>query len=77
VAQPSEMTDDERKAIAALQRLAKRWPKSLMLASMGGSLYVISTFDHAFDDEVGGHVGVDPDKVLTYIDGIPNTGGDW
>lgn len=71
------MTSEEAAAIAALKRLAKKWPKTLMLASMGGSLVVVPTYDHAFDNEAEGHVGVDQDKVLANIDGIPNTGGDW
>jgi hypothetical protein len=32
------LTDEERKAIASLERLAKRWPQSLKLFSRSGSL---------------------------------------
>lgn len=68
------MTDEERRAIASLQRLAGRWPQSLMLASMGGALVVVPTDDH---DRADGGDGLDPDKVMADIPGIPNTGGDW
>lgn len=61
-------------AIASLKRLAKRWPRSLTLASMGGALVVFKTDDY---DRSDGGDGCDPDKVLADIDGIPNTGGDW
>lgn len=67
------VTDEERAAIRSLQRLARRWPQSLMIASMGGALVVVPTDDH--ERENGD--GVDPDKVLADINGIPNTGGDW
>lgn len=67
-----EVTPEERRAIASLLRLAKRWPASLTLASMGGSLHVIPS-----DHRVDGNGGLDPDEVLADIDGIPSTGGDW
>lgn len=68
------LDDDERRAIASLKRLAKRWPRSLTLASMGGSLYVLPTAHH----DLPGGQGVDPDSVLAYLGSdIPNTGGDW
>lgn len=68
-----DLTDEERRAIAALARLARRWPRSLMLASMGGMLVVVRTEDHM--DASGD--ALDPDKVLADVAGIPNTGGDW
>ncbi|ESZ60515.1 hypothetical protein NL532_24360 [Mesorhizobium sp. C120A] len=65
----------ETKAIRALRRLAKTWPKSLWLFSASGSLCVMRA------DEGGGHIhtkdgGIDPDYILADID-IPNDGGDW
>jgi hypothetical protein len=64
-----DLTDEERRAIASLERLAKRWPQSLMLFSWSGTLCVMrneSPLDSA-----------DPnDLVITTIEGIPNDGGD-
>jgi hypothetical protein len=59
------LTDEERRAITALHRLAKRWPQTLKLFSWSGSLCVM-------------RVGVSPsnDAILTSISGIPNDGGD-
>lgn len=68
------LNDDERKAIAALKRLAARWPRTLTLASMGGGLYVLPTHGH----DLPGGQGVDPDSVIEFLGtDIPNTGGDW
>ena len=71
---PRPLTDDERNAISALRRVSRRWPRTLTLASMGGALVVVSTDDVDFQDGTG------PERsegVHAYIDGIPNTGGDW
>lgn len=69
-----DLTRDEVLALAALRRLAKRWPKTLMLASMGGSLVVVRTDDERFDSESGLER---QEAVVEDISGIPNTGGDW
>jgi hypothetical protein len=67
------LSDAERKAIMALHRLAKRWPRTLTLVSMGGNLHVIRTGDPRF--------GLDgwerTESVIQTITGIPNDGGDW
>ena len=71
----SELTSDEAKAVAALQRLAKRWPSTLKLLSMSGTLCVVHTDDerlHQLDCS-----SARSDAVLAYIDGITNDGGDW
>lgn len=68
-----ELSDQERTAITALQRLGRRWPRSLTLASMDGTLVVIRTGDSRFVDD-------DTDRteaVVADIHGIPNTGGGW
>lgn len=70
-----ELTQEERRAISALKRLAKKWPRTLWLFSASGTLNVMRT------GEDGGHVilateGIDPDYSITTID-IPNSGGDW
>jgi hypothetical protein len=73
-----EPTAEERRAIATLQRLAKRWPKSLWLFSGAGSLCVMRNRQDGsravVEDMEDG--GVDPDYCLTTIN-IPNDGGDW
>lgn len=42
----STLTREERNAIATLRRLARRWPKSLMLMAGTGGLAVIRTADY-------------------------------
>lgn len=66
------LTMEEEKAVASLRRLAKRWPCTLTLASMGGSLFVLPS---DYGETASG--GIDPDDVIESIPGIPNTGGDW
>lgn len=64
------LTDEERRAIASLERLVKRWPKSLKLFSWSGTLCVVQSEADLLD-------GPDPDAaVITTIQGIPNGGGD-
>tara|TARA_R110002153_G_scaffold31666_1_gene96259 strand:+ start:932 stop:1171 length:240 start_codon:yes stop_codon:yes gene_type:complete len=58
-----ELTLEEQKAIASLQRLAKKWPKSLQLFSWSGSLTLIK------DNDV-------EKCVVGSVTGIPNDGGD-
>lgn len=71
----SALTPEERNAIASLRRLAKRWPRTLTLASMDGSLVVYRTGDERFDDLDGGDR---TDAVIADdFHGIPNTGGGW
>ena len=64
----ADLTDEERKAIAALERLAKRWPQSLKLFSWSGTLCVIRADTSLLDNPEA--------AVITTIDGIPNDGGD-
>lgn len=59
------LTDREAKAIAALQRLAKHWPKTLKLFSWSGTLMVM-------DADLPTGAGAE----LATIYGIPNDGGD-
>lgn len=71
-----EPTEAERKAIAALKRLAKKWPKSLWLFSASGSLLVMRARQdgrHALD-KFG---SVDHEYTLDQIHGISNDGGDF
>ncbi len=66
------LTPEESKAIAALQRIASRWPRSLMLASMDGDLVVIRN-----DDARMQGADIDQEAIVAEIRGIPNTGGGW
>jgi hypothetical protein len=68
------LTPEEERAIASLKRLSKKWPRSLTLASMDGSLHVIRTGDEAFSDGDGAER---QDGIIADIHGIPNTGGGW
>ena len=72
------LTQEEKRVIAALQRLAKRWPSSLWLASMSGTLHVMATSPDGermyHPDREGG--GLDYSYSVGTVD-IPNDGGDW
>lgn len=63
-----EVTKEEAKAIADLSKLASRWPKSLMLFSQSGSLFVLKPPKDSQEPRLR-------DEVAT-IKGIPNDGGD-
>lgn len=65
------LTDEDRKAIASLQRLAKSWPKGLTLLSDAGSLLVVPTSDRIAGEYV--------EERSVSIHGISNDGGapDW
>jgi hypothetical protein len=76
-------TPEERRAIATLRRLAKRWPKTLWLFSANGSLNVMrydADGKTAMTSAVGQYhpltEAVDQAYSLATID-IPNDGGDW
>lgn len=61
------LTLEELDAVKSLERLAKKWPRSLMLVSAASSLVVVHT-DDLSDDFAS--------RVLSSISGIPNDGGD-
>lgn len=69
------LAEEEVKAIRSLHRLAKRWPRSLTLASMGGTLVVF----HTGDPRWGERLPVERAEAVLADDfgGIPNDGGDW
>ena len=72
------VNEEEKKAIATLRRLSRRWPKSLWLFSASGILCVMRTRQDG-QKAMGGfnaNDGIDPDYCLATID-IPNDGGDW
>ncbi len=73
-----ELTEKEKKAIAALNRAAKIWPDSLWLFSAAGTLCVMrkdADMEKVFLD--GAYQGgFDQDYVISTVD-IENDGGDW
>lgn len=64
----------EDRAIKALQRLAKKWPKSLWLFSGSGTLWIMrkKNGQRAINKEGG----MDSNFIVRPID-IENDGGDW
>lgn len=70
-----EVTEEERRAIRALKRLAKTWPMSLGLFAGDGDLHVMrlsARGEFVFDTSGA----VDQEYVITTID-IPCDGGGW
>jgi hypothetical protein len=68
-------TYTEAQAIAALRRLARRWPSRLKLISWSGALVVI---DKDLNERlIGERDGAISERaVVAQITGIPNDGGD-
>jgi hypothetical protein len=69
-----EFTTEELAAIRSLKRLAHKWPKTLMLLSLEGGLYVIHTADQG---AIATSIDGAPDVPRVQIDGITNDGGAW
>ena len=68
----AEITPEEEKAIRALERLAKKFPKSLSLFSYSGTLCVCKAHpDDEFDDDYEYAY-----RIVAIIPGIDNDGGD-
>ena len=70
------LTSDEKRAIAALKRIAKIWPKTLWLLADGMSLNVMR-YKEDGKPSVLKTDGYDPDYIVDTIDGIYSEGGDW
>lgn len=70
------MSEQERKAIIALQRAAKIWPDSLWLFSADGILHVMRKTDEGVH-AVTNNGGMDPDFMIGVTIDIENDGGDW
>jgi hypothetical protein len=66
------LTEEEMKAIRSLKRLARKFPKSLLLFSWSGNLCVCKRHP---DDEIDDDYPYDY-RVITTISGITNDGGD-
>ena len=71
-----DLTKEELNAINSLQRLAKRWPKSLWLFSASGSLKVMM-YDEDGKRYMRNREDMDHGAIAATIVGIPNDGGDW
>ena len=73
-------TKEEKAAINALNKLSKKWPKTLWVFADGYGLRIMKCNDegervmYPFGGGKGG--GVNPDYMVESID-IPNDGGDW
>ena len=75
----ASVSADEKRAIASLNRVAKKWPKSLWLFSASGTLWVMkcgADGKPVMTPTRIGDGGTDPAYCITKID-IPNDGGDW
>jgi hypothetical protein len=69
-----EFTAEELAAIRSLERLGRKWPKTLALMSMNGTLLVIHTSDRS---RVAETFAGDGEMLSASIPGITNDGGDW
>jgi hypothetical protein len=69
-----DLTEDEKKAVTSLKRLANRWPKNLWLFSASGTLCVMRTDSNG--EKVLDGEGFDQDYIVGTIN-ISNDGGDW
>ena len=63
---PEGLTEDEERAVRSLKRVAKRWPRSLMLYSRSGTLEVHHLTNQPCNEA----------EPLDTIYGITNDGGD-
>lgn len=71
-----EPTKEEQNAINTLNRLEKRWPKTLWLFATGNGIHVMRKGENG--EHVMGEFGApDIECELEYITGIDNDGGDF
>ncbi len=70
-----EPTPEEAKAIRALKRLAKKWPKSLWLFAGNGEIAILRAGPNG-EHVVNSSGAVDQAFVVGSVD-IPNDGGGW
>lgn len=77
-AYPHDLTDDERRAIDGLARLAQRWPETLGLFSWSGSLNVTDRSPEVLDAlDADGYGEIRTiDNVPLAVRRISNDGGD-
>jgi len=70
------LSKKEQAAIAALERLAKNWPKTFWLFSASGTLCVMRCGKNGEQVTTSEYGGMDQEYIVTTIS-IPNDGGDW
>lgn len=70
-----ELTDEEKRAINALQSVAKNWPKTLWLFSASGILCVMKKTPDG-ERAIAQFGGMDQSYIVDRIN-IENDGGDW
>lgn len=77
-AYPHDLTDEERKAIDGLVRLARRWPDTLGIFSWSGGLVITDRRPEVLDaiDDAGYGQIRTIDAVPHAIRAISNDGGD-
>jgi hypothetical protein len=63
------LTEDEKRIVRGLKRLAKNWPRDLILFAGDGSSISLRR-----DPGDGGFIGVEHE--IAYVNGIRNDGGD-
>jgi hypothetical protein len=73
--QTDTLTPSEERAVRALQRAARSWPRSLWLFAGAGSLHVMRAGPDG-QPVMTAAGGVDPDAIVDTIN-IPCDGGDW
>lgn len=74
-----DLTAEEKSAIRALQRLARRWPKTLWLfAGDGAKIAILKTGPDGerMRTKEGGGESVDQNYIVGFAE-LPNDGGDW
>ena len=69
----TKLTTEEKRAIASLKRLAKKWPITLWLYSGGGDLSVMRKVDGR---RVMSGASYDQGAIIEHID-IESDGGDF
>lgn len=70
-----ELTVEEKKHVAKMQKIASSWPRSLWLFSANGVLHVMKKVN---DEKAMTPNGCfDADHTVATIYGIDNDGGDW
>lgn len=74
--EPIELTADEKRAIAALKRAAKIWPKSLWVFAGDGVSITILKCGEDGERVFATTGGIDASRVVDRVY-IPNDGGDW
>ena len=71
-----ELTADEKLALSALKRLAKRWPKTLWIYSGDGGAMVLKTGSDGKKAKLGDTI--DPNYIVGHVPGAMHIdGGVW